>query len=193
MTTQDVNQILAIMKANYNYALKNMSQEEKYMLLCTWTVTLQDLPADIVMLAVMQLVSQSKWLPTVAEIREKCRDIHYAAAMPDTAFDMMVANGMPVTPEQQREHDRREAKRKYIAEATKHLCNEDHGALTLDSLLVNPAFEGIGTGRPSFMLQGGGRMENRLTGVESKIGKTDISPKMLDRGAVEDSLPNLNQ
>ena len=30
MTTQDVNQILAIMKANYNYAFKNMSQEEKY-------------------------------------------------------------------------------------------------------------------------------------------------------------------
>ncbi len=155
MTTQDVNQVLAIMKANYNYAFKNMSQEEKYMLLCTWTVTLRDLPADIVMLAVMQLVSQSKWLPTVAEIREKCREIHYAAATPDTVFDMMVANGMPVTPEQQREHDRREAKRKYIAEVTKHLRNEDNGALTLDSLLVNPAFEGIGTGQPSFMLQSG--------------------------------------
>lgn len=162
MTTQDVNQILAIMKANYNYAFKNMSQEEKYMLLCTWTVTLQDLPADIVMLAVMQLVSQSKWLPTVAEIREKCREIHYAAATPDTAFDMMVASGMSVTPEQQREHDRREAKRKYIAEVTRHLRNEDNGALTLDSLLVNPAFEGIGTGRPSFLLQSGGRREQRL-------------------------------
>ena len=157
MTTQDVNQILAIMKANYNYAFKNMSQEEKYMLLCTWTVTLQDLPADIVMLAVMQLVSQSKWLPTVAEIREKCREIHYAAATPDTTYDMMLANGMLVTSEQQREHDRREAKRKYIAEATKHLRNEDNGALTLDSLLVNPAFEGIGTGMPSFMLQGGSK------------------------------------
>ena len=155
MTTQDVNQILAIMKANYSYAFKHMSQEEKYMLLCTWTVTLQDLPADVVMLAVMQLVSQSKWLPTVAEIREKCRKIHYAAATPDTAFDMMVASGMSVTPEQQREHDRREAKRKYIAEATKHLRNEDNGALTLDSLLVNPAFEGIGSGKPSFMLQSG--------------------------------------
>ena len=78
-----------------------------------------------------------------------------AAAMPDTTFDLMLANGMQFTPEQQREHDHREAKRKYIAEATKHLRNEDNGALTLDSLLVNPAFEGIGTGRPSFLLQGG--------------------------------------
>ncbi len=168
MTTQDVNQILAIMKANYNYAFKNMSQEEKYMLLCTWTVTLQDLPADIVMLAVMQLVSQSKWLPTVAEIREKCREIHNAAATPDTTFDMMLANGMQFTPEQQREHDRREAKRKYIAEATKHLRNEDNGALTLDSLLVNPAFQGIGTGRPSFLLRGGERSNQRLSDTESE-------------------------
>ena len=155
MTTQEVNQILAIMKANYSYAFKHMSQEEMYTLLCTWTVKLQDLSAAIVMLAVMQLVSQSQWLPTVAEIREKCREIHYVAAMPDTAFDMMAANGMPVMPEHQREHDRLKAKRKYIAEATKHLRNENNGALTLGSLLVNPVFEGIGTGKPSFLLQGG--------------------------------------
>ena len=104
----------------------------------------------------------------MAEIREKCREIHYAAATPDTTFDMMVANGMQFSPEQQREHDLREAKRKYIAEATKHLRNEDNGAMTLDSLLVNPAFEGIGTGRPSFLLQCGGRMEQQLTDAESE-------------------------
>ena len=62
MTIQDVNQLLAIMKANYSYAFKAMSPNERYMLLGTWAVTLQDLPADVVMLAVMQLVSQSKWI-----------------------------------------------------------------------------------------------------------------------------------
>ena len=153
MTTEDVNQLLAIMKANYSYAFKTMSQEEKYMLLCTWTVTLQDLPTDIVMMAVMQLVSKSKWLPTVAEIRAACREMHYAAATPDTVFDMMVAAGMPVTPEQQREHELLEAKRRYIAEATKHLRNEDTGGLAIEHLLANPALEGIGTGQPSFLLQ----------------------------------------
>lgn len=107
------------------------------------------------MLAVMQLVSQSKWMPTMAEIREKCRAIHDTAATPDTTFDMMLASRVLFTPEQQQEHDRRETRRKHIAEATKHLRPEDHGALTLDSLLVNPTFEGIGTGRPSFLLQGG--------------------------------------
>ena len=164
MTTEDVNQLLAIMKANYSYAFKTMSQEEKYMLLCTWTVTLQDLPTDIVMMAVMQLVSKSKWLPTVAEIRAACREMHYAAATPDTVFDMMVAAGMPVTPEQQREHELLEAKRRYIAEATKHLRNEDTGGLTVNDLLANPAFEGIGTGQPSFLLQYGEQNERQLEG-----------------------------
>lgn len=160
MTTEDVNQLLAIMKANYSYAFKTMSQEEKYMLLCTWTVTLQDLPTDIVMLAVMQLFSKSKWLPTVAEIRAACREMHYAAATPDTTFDMMAAAGMTFTPEQQREHGFLETKRRYIAEATKHLRNEETGGLTLNHLLANPAFEGIGMGQPSFLLQG--REQNEL-------------------------------
>lgn len=162
MTTEDVNQLLAIMKANYSYAFKTMSQEEKYMLLCTWAVTLQDLPTDIVMMAVMQLVSKSKWLPTVAEIRAACREMHYAAATPDTVFDMMVAAGMPVTPEQQREHELLEAKRRYIAEATKHLRNEDTGGLTVNHLLANPALDGIGTGQPSFLLRCGEQHELHL-------------------------------
>lgn len=66
MRIQDVNQLLAIMKANYSYAFKAMSPDERYMLLGTWAVTLQDLPADVVMLAVMQLVSQSKWMGKTA-------------------------------------------------------------------------------------------------------------------------------
>jgi hypothetical protein len=45
--------LLALMKANYSYAFKTMSQQDKYLLLNTWTFTLQDLNADIVMIAVM--------------------------------------------------------------------------------------------------------------------------------------------
>lgn len=80
MTKREVNKLLALMKANYSYAFKSMSQQDKYLLLNTWTFTLQDLNADVVMIAAMQLISVSKWLPTVAEIREQCRELHYAAA-----------------------------------------------------------------------------------------------------------------
>ena len=73
MTKQEVNKLLALMKANYSYAFKTMSQQDKYLLLNTWTFTLQDLNADVVMIAVMQLISVSKWLPTVAEIRRSAR------------------------------------------------------------------------------------------------------------------------
>ena len=80
MTQQEVNKLLALMKANYSYAFKTMSQQDKYLLLNTWTFALQDLNADVVMIAVMQLISVSKWLPTVAEIREKCQSLYYSAA-----------------------------------------------------------------------------------------------------------------
>ena len=63
MTKQEVNKLLALMKANYSYAFKSMSQQDKYLLLNTWTFTLQDLNADVVMIAAMQLISASKWLP----------------------------------------------------------------------------------------------------------------------------------
>ena len=46
MTQQEVNKLLALMKANYSYAFKTMSQQDKYLLLNTWTFTLQDLNGD---------------------------------------------------------------------------------------------------------------------------------------------------
>ena len=80
MTIQDANKLLALAKANYSYAFKTMSKQEKLMLVQSWAFALQDIPADIVMLAFMKLLSVSKWLPTVAEIREQVQRIYYEAA-----------------------------------------------------------------------------------------------------------------
>ena len=67
MTADDANKLLALAKANYSYAFKTMTKQEKIMLVQSWAFALQDIPADIVMLAFMQLLTTSKWLPTVAE------------------------------------------------------------------------------------------------------------------------------
>ena len=64
MTPDDANKLLALAKANYSYAFKTMTKQEKIMLVQSWAFALQDIPADIVMLAFMQLLSTSKWLPT---------------------------------------------------------------------------------------------------------------------------------
>jgi len=127
MTKSEINKLLAMMKVNYSYAFKTMSQQEKYLLLNTWTFALQDMDAQVVMIAVMQLISTSKWLPTIAEIREACKDLYFtaAAARADADFDVL--------PEAQKRTYQ------YIIDHTCHLRGDGAAGLKLEGLM-NPAF-----------------------------------------------------
>lgn len=161
MTKQEVNKLLALMKANYSYAFKTMSQQDKYLLLNTWTFTLQDLNADVVMIAVMQLISESKWLPTVAEIRKKCQSLYYAASYaPRDLFDNLSDEERekygirPRSQHEIEEKERREATRKYIMDATCHLRGDEEPTLSLDSILSNPNFAALGAGNSSLAMLG---------------------------------------
>lgn len=152
MNTQETNKLLALMKANYSYAFKSMSQQDKYLLLNTWAFALQDLNADVVMIAAMQLISESKWIPTVAEIRKKCQSLHYSALKRDDLTEIMIAEGM-LSPEETDAYNRKKQAREYIANATRHLCSEETG-LKLDAILDNQAFTGIGAGKSSLSMLG---------------------------------------
>ena len=161
MTKQEVNKLLALMKANYSYAFKTMSQQDKYLLLNTWTFTLQDLNADVVMIAVMQLISESKWLPTVAEIRKKCQSLYYSASYaPRDPFDNLSDEERekygirPCSQQEIEEKERREATRKYIMDATCHLRGDGEPTLSLDSILSNPNFAALGAGNSSLAMLG---------------------------------------
>ncbi len=144
MTKQEMNKLLALMKANYSYAFKSMSQQEKYMLLETWTFTLQDLDAHVVFLAVMKLISTSKWLPTVAEIREQCKKLHYEADGEIQASDCYREMGIDtgVTKEQERVYNA-------IRSATEHLRGDGAPELSLETMLRsnNYAMTGGSIGR----------------------------------------------
>lgn len=165
MTKQEVNKLLALMKANYSYAFKTMSQQDKYLLLNTWTFTLQDLPADVVMIAVMQLISTSKWLPTVAEIREKCKSLYYEAGPYSDPLDPLDdedrrSYGIPEPTEQElAEKKRKNAARNYIQNATSHLRGDGKPSLTLNSILNSTTFAGLGDGRSGLSLLGEARYE----------------------------------
>ena len=143
MTKQEVNKLLALMRANYGSAFKGMSQPDKYLLLNTWTFTLQDLDANIVMIAAMELISTSKWLPTVAEIREQCKKLHYEAvgAMCDYHYDAL--------PEWK--------KKAYcsIAEKTNRLRGDGTAEMTLDVMLDDPELAALATGHEHKMLMDG--------------------------------------
>lgn len=154
MTKQEVNKLLALMKANYSFAFKGMSQQDKYLLLNTWAFTLQDISADVVMIAAMQLISTSKWLPTVAEIRKQCKKLYAESAFFDEITPYWLADiGCEVSQAEIDEYNRERRARDYIASATNHLrgdgCSEE---LKLDTILQNPAFANLGAGESGFSM-----------------------------------------
>lgn len=136
MTPDDANKLLALAKANYSYAFKNMTKQEKVMLVQSWAFALQDIPADIVMLAFMQLLTTSKWLPTVAEIREKVKELHYESTYSTSLF--------PDQPEVQKAKE-------YIAAHTYRLRGDDNShELSLDQILQGPYTASLGSGKMGF-------------------------------------------
>lgn len=131
MTADDANKLLALAKANYSYAFKTMSKQEKVLLVQSWAFALQDIPADIVMLAFMQLLTTSKWLPTVAEIREKVKDMYYQSAYQNDLF-----------PEAE---SVRRAK-KYIADHTGNMRGDGDAGISLNAILNGPYMAALGSG-----------------------------------------------
>lgn len=79
MTIEDANYLLGVAQANYGYAFRNMDDDQKVMLVHSWAFGLQDIPADIVMMAFMQLTTTCDWLPKVKEIRDQVRKLRIEA------------------------------------------------------------------------------------------------------------------
>lgn len=140
MTADDANKLLALAKANYSYAFKTMTKQEKVLLVQSWAFALQDIPADIVMLAFMQLLTTSKWLPTVAEIREKVKSMYYHT----------YTNDLLPEPEQTRKA------KAYIQNHTYHLRGDGEPELSLDTILRGPYMNALGSGEMSLTGIAGG-------------------------------------
>ena len=134
MTIQDANKLLAVAKANYSYAFKTMTKQEKIMLVHSWAFALQDIPADIVLVAFMQLLTVSKWLPTVAEIRSRVQSLYYEAAY--SGAEMLG----------QKEPQKIKAAREYVERTTRNLRGDNPPMLTLEAILESQYMPALGTG-----------------------------------------------
>ena len=140
MTVEEANKLLGIVKVNYSYAFKNLSDEDKVMLVKSWAFVFQDIPADIVTLAFMQLLATSKWLPTPAEIREQIKQLYYSAVchklegcgLPDGQSDRVI---------------------KYIIQNTAHLRGEGNAELSFDAIWQRGYARSLGTGKTEFQVQ----------------------------------------
>ena len=137
MTAAEVNKLLALAKANYSYAFKTMSNQEKVLLVQSWTFALQDIPTDVVMMAFMQLLSKCKWLPTVAEIRQQAAKLHREAerVLYDIRnaeeVDKMMGGSGKSTPEMAAKR----AAAKNILSKTWNLADDEDSGLTLQNVL----------------------------------------------------------
>lgn len=137
MTLDDANKLLALAKANYSGAFKTMSKQEKVMLVQSWAFALQDIPADVVLIAFMQLLTTSKWLPTVAEIREQVKSLYYQSWPCD---DRLYPD--PETVKRAKE---------YISRHTCDLRGDGLPGLTLDTILRGPYMGALGSGSMEIM------------------------------------------
>lgn len=78
MTKKEALQILAIMKAAYPNSYSGTA-EEAMGTVSVWCMQFQDVPAEIVLIAVHKLISTSKFPPTISEVKEKIKNIHWEA------------------------------------------------------------------------------------------------------------------
>lgn len=75
MTKQEIVQILAVLKANYSGALKDMSKQEAEGKVNLWLMMFADVEKEEMSLAIQKIIATSKYFPTVAEVREALSDI----------------------------------------------------------------------------------------------------------------------
>lgn len=92
MTKKEAVQILAILKAAYPASYNGMTKEEASGTVSIWAMQFQDLPVDIVLMAVHKLISTNKFPPTVAEVKGKIKTIHWEAY---DALSLGESAGMP--------------------------------------------------------------------------------------------------
>lgn len=79
MTKKEALQILAILKAAYPASYNNMTKEEASGTVSIWAMQFADVPVDIVMMAIHKAIATNKFPPTVAEVKEKIKAIHWEA------------------------------------------------------------------------------------------------------------------
>lgn len=149
MTIQDANYLLGVAEANYGYAFRNMDNDQKVMLVHSWAFGLQDIPADIVMLAFMQLTTTCDWLPKVKDIREQVRNLRIEAkeyfSFLKSQKDLAEMLGNTWT---QPALTREDALKKYIIDSTESL--EKTTEISLNTAMNGSYAVEIGNGRMRF-------------------------------------------
>lgn len=79
MTVEETGRILSVLKAAYPAHFKAMSTQEKQAVRQIWAVQFSATPEVLVGIAVEKLIATSKFMPAIAEVKEKIAQLYYEA------------------------------------------------------------------------------------------------------------------
>ena len=101
MTKKEALQILAVLKAAYPASYNGLTPEEASGTVAVWAMQFANLPVEIVMMAIHKLIATNKFPPTVSEVKDKIKSIHWEA------YDIACGSLNQSMPEQVRQNYRR--------------------------------------------------------------------------------------
>lgn len=70
MTLQDITMILSVLKASYPNAFKGQTESEALIMRNLWFSQFKNVSADVMNKAIQTHINQSKYMPTIAEVRD---------------------------------------------------------------------------------------------------------------------------
>lgn len=79
MTEKETTAILAILKTAYPQQLNKITTTEANAMIKLWTIQFHDVPSEIVLLAVQKLIGVSEFFPSIKQIKDTIKKIHYEA------------------------------------------------------------------------------------------------------------------
>lgn len=79
MTESETTAILAILKTAYPQQLSKITSVEAEAMIKLWAVQFYNIPSDIVMLAVQKIIGTSEFFPSITEIKDKIKSLHWEA------------------------------------------------------------------------------------------------------------------
>lgn len=100
MTREETIKLLAILKAAYPNSYKGMTKEEANGTIATWHLQFAKMPANVVFIAINQIISVNQFPPTISEVRKKIRNLYAEAVVmlrshEDSKLEFVYNEGTP--------------------------------------------------------------------------------------------------
>lgn len=86
MNRKEAAQVLAILKASYPNFYKSLTAEDAQGIVSVWSMQFAGMSAEIVLMALNKAISSCTYPPSIAEVKEKLRSVHW------DAYEMLDAN-----------------------------------------------------------------------------------------------------